>query len=81
MCLQRSLLCVHSAEDAAQVDLLEMFPGLFGGVYTFAKEQDWNSRPLLKDMFTAGDAVRSPNPQRNTSLSLAVQESGLNDSL
>ncbi|XP_036813977.1 uncharacterized protein LOC110500619 isoform X2 [Oncorhynchus mykiss] len=40
----------HYAEDLESVDLMKMFPDLFGCVYMLAKKQDWNSRPGLKKM-------------------------------
>ena len=51
LCLQWSLLCVHSAEDEAQVNLLEMFPGLFDCVYLFVKVQGWKTRPTMKEFY------------------------------
>ncbi|XP_038851917.1 sensor for unfolded proteins in the ER ire1-like [Salvelinus namaycush] len=41
----------HYAEDLESVDLMKMFPDLFGCVYVLAKERGWNSRPGLKNMF------------------------------
>uniref|UniRef100_A0A3Q1IX32 Uncharacterized protein n=2 Tax=Anabas testudineus TaxID=64144 RepID=A0A3Q1IX32_ANATE len=41
----------HYAKDAAQVDVLMLFPDLFGCVYKFAKKQRWNSETPLKEMF------------------------------
>ncbi|XP_041738465.1 uncharacterized protein LOC121571181 [Coregonus clupeaformis] len=41
----------HYAEDLESVDLMKMFPDLFGCVYMLAKKQGWNSRPGLKNMF------------------------------
>ncbi|XP_074518440.1 uncharacterized protein LOC141784501 [Halichoeres trimaculatus] len=50
----------HYEEDAAKLDVISMFPALFGCVYIFAKSQGWNSRPVLKKMlkteeFSGGD--------------------------
>ncbi|KAM9406588.1 uncharacterized protein ACWYII_026995 isoform 7-T17 [Salvelinus alpinus] len=41
----------HYAEDLESVDLMKMFPDLFGCVYVLAKKRGWNSRPGLKNMF------------------------------
>uniref|UniRef100_A0A674DA65 Serine/threonine-protein kinase/endoribonuclease IRE1a-like n=1 Tax=Salmo trutta TaxID=8032 RepID=A0A674DA65_SALTR len=41
----------HYAEDLESVDLMKMFPDLFGCVYMLAKKRGWNSRPGLKNMF------------------------------
>ncbi|XP_070999835.1 uncharacterized protein [Oncorhynchus clarkii lewisi] len=38
----------HYTEDADSVDILTMFPDLFGCVYKFAKKMEWNSRSSLK---------------------------------
>ncbi|XP_078147739.1 serine/threonine-protein kinase/endoribonuclease IRE1-like isoform X2 [Centroberyx gerrardi] len=60
-------LLEHYAEDAANIDLMLVFPDLFGCVYKFAKNQGWNSRPTLKKMFKREDftwAVMKPaNPE------------------
>ncbi|XP_053199808.1 uncharacterized protein LOC128384283 [Scomber japonicus] len=45
----------HYVKDAATLDLMEMFPDLFGCVYTFAKSQGWNSETPLKEMFRRED--------------------------
>ncbi|KAK2863215.1 hypothetical protein Q5P01_002748 [Channa striata] len=44
-------LYVHYAEDAANVDVMTLFPGLFGCVYKFAETRGWNSKTPLKEMF------------------------------
>ncbi|XP_051284443.1 uncharacterized protein LOC127379192 isoform X6 [Dicentrarchus labrax] len=41
----------HYAKDAAQVDVMTIFPALFGCVYKFAKTQGWNLETPLKEMF------------------------------
>nr|XP_029507245.1 serine/threonine-protein kinase/endoribonuclease ire-1-like isoform X1 [Oncorhynchus nerka] len=41
----------HNAEVLESVDLMTMFPDLFGCVYMLAKKQSWNSRPGLKNVF------------------------------
>ncbi|XP_056609508.1 serine/threonine-protein kinase/endoribonuclease IRE2-like [Triplophysa dalaica] len=38
----------HYSEDAANINLMALFPDLFGSVYKFAKESGWHSRPSLK---------------------------------
>ncbi|KAA0723828.1 Serine/threonine-protein kinase/endoribonuclease ire-1 [Triplophysa tibetana] len=38
----------HYSEDAANINLMALFPDLFGSVYKFAKERGWHSRPTLK---------------------------------
>ncbi|XP_037615220.1 serine/threonine-protein kinase/endoribonuclease IRE1-like isoform X3 [Sebastes umbrosus] len=49
----------HYAEDAAQVDVMMIFPDLFGCVYKFAKTQGWNSETPLKEMFRREDISTS----------------------
>lgn len=67
-----------------KINVMSMFPGLFGVVYTFAKSQNWNSEAPLKDMFNTevipGDdlttgVVTTPN-NSGEPLALPVQESG-----
>ncbi|KAM6894388.1 uncharacterized protein PEZ65_022074 [Lycodopsis pacificus] len=41
------ILLVHYPEDAAECDLMEMFPDLFGGVWTFTKNNGWNSTRVV----------------------------------
>ncbi|XP_019203152.1 uncharacterized protein LOC102081836 [Oreochromis niloticus] len=41
----------HYAKEAAQNDVLTLFPDLFGSIYTFAKNQGWNSETPLKKCF------------------------------
>ncbi|XP_073715452.1 uncharacterized protein [Misgurnus anguillicaudatus] len=38
----------HYSEDAANINLMALFPDLFGSVYRFAKERGWHSRANLK---------------------------------
>ncbi|XP_064820030.1 uncharacterized protein LOC135537951 isoform X1 [Oncorhynchus masou masou] len=45
----------HYTEDADSVDILTMFPDLFGCVYKFAKKMEWNSRSSLKKWFHRED--------------------------
>ncbi|KAM3590040.1 uncharacterized protein V6R79_002540 [Siganus canaliculatus] len=70
----------HYAKDAAaaQVDVMKIFPDLFGYVYKFAKIQGWNSEIPLLEMFQREDittslAVPSIDPEEH--LGVPVQES------
>ncbi|XP_059211090.1 uncharacterized protein LOC131989777 isoform X1 [Centropristis striata] len=68
----------HYEEDAAQVDVVSIFPDLFGCVYMFAKTQGWNSETPLKEMFRREDLSSSftnlcINPEEH--VGLPVQES------
>ncbi|XP_041821068.1 sensor for unfolded proteins in the ER ire1-like isoform X2 [Chelmon rostratus] len=68
----------HYAKDAAQVDVMTIFPDLFGCVYKFAKNQGWNSETPLKEMFRSKDITNSfTMPATNTEehLGVPVQES------
>nr|XP_055068252.1 uncharacterized protein LOC129449926 isoform X5 [Misgurnus anguillicaudatus] len=38
----------HYPDDAANINLMALFPDLFGSVYRFAKERGWHSRANLK---------------------------------
>ncbi|CAI5668637.1 unnamed protein product [Oreochromis niloticus] len=60
----------HYAKEAAQIDVLALFPDLFGCVYTFAKNQGWNSETPLKEMFQ-----REDREDISTVLMMPVQES------
>ncbi|KAM3591048.1 uncharacterized protein V6R79_021297 [Siganus canaliculatus] len=44
-------LHAHYAEDAAKLDLMVMFPDLFGCAFTLAERLRWNDEPPLKQMF------------------------------
>ncbi|KAL7375889.1 hypothetical protein ABVT39_026087 [Epinephelus coioides] len=59
----------HYEEDAAQVDLMKMFPDLFGCVYKFAKTRGWNSETPLKQLFQREDITTS-----FTKLSISPEE-------
>ncbi|CAL8324038.1 unnamed protein product [Boreogadus saida] len=41
----------HHREDTGHIDLMAIFPHLFGGVYVFADNRGWNSRFGLREMF------------------------------
>lgn len=72
---------VHSPEEAAQIDVLALFPDLFGSIYTFAKNRGWNSETPLKEMFQREDSEDSstvlmmPSKSTEESLGIPVQES------
>nr|XP_020486210.1 serine/threonine-protein kinase/endoribonuclease IRE1-like [Labrus bergylta] len=67
----------HYEEDVAKLDLLSMFPDLFGGVYISAKSQGWNIKPSLKRLFrteefrrdniTSRSAAPPTNPDEHVS--------------
>ncbi|KAM9335585.1 serine/threonine-protein kinase/endoribonuclease IRE1 [Symphorus nematophorus] len=68
----------HYSKDAAQVDVMALFPDLFGCVYKFAKTQGWNSETPLKEMFRREDittnfTMASTNLEEH--LGVPVQES------
>ncbi|XP_019210852.1 probable serine/threonine-protein kinase ireA [Oreochromis niloticus] len=71
----------HYAKEAAQIDVLALFPDLFGCVYTFAKNQGWNSETPLKEMFQREDredistVLMMPSKSTEESLGVPVQES------
>ncbi|KAJ4948724.1 hypothetical protein JOQ06_020249 [Pogonophryne albipinna] len=70
----------HYQVDAAQVDVMEIYPDLFGCVYKFAKTQGWNSETPLKEMFLREDistSFTSTSPEEP--LSVPVQESQPSD--
>ncbi|XP_067435272.1 probable serine/threonine-protein kinase irlB isoform X2 [Thunnus thynnus] len=72
----------HYAKDAAKVDLMKMFPDLFGCVYKFAKSQGWNSETPLKEMFQREDISTSfemPSTNLEEHLGVPVQESQPSD--
>ncbi|XP_076580479.1 serine/threonine-protein kinase/endoribonuclease IRE1-like isoform X3 [Chaetodon auriga] len=65
----------HYSEDASKVDLMSLFPELFGCVYTFASNKGWNLETPLKEMFgTLFSRVVKP-PTREDHLNAPVQES------
>ncbi|XP_019211366.1 uncharacterized protein LOC109200307 [Oreochromis niloticus] len=71
----------HYAKEAAQIDVLAFFPDLFGCVYTFAKNQGWNSETPLREMFQREDSedistvLMMPSKSAEESLGVPVQES------
>ncbi|XP_034084916.1 uncharacterized protein LOC117554557 [Gymnodraco acuticeps] len=70
----------HYEVDAAQVDVMEIYPDLFGCVYKFAKTQGWNSETPLKEMFlrvNISTSFTSTSPEEP--LSVPVQESQPSD--
>ncbi|KAM8747151.1 uncharacterized protein AB9X84_015273 isoform 1-T2 [Acanthopagrus schlegelii] len=55
----------HYPEDAADVDLMSMFPDLFGCVYLFANSRGWNLRSPVKEMFgTMFSRVVKPSTEK-----------------
>lgn len=73
---------ICSAMDAAKIDLLTMFPDLFGCVHMFAKTQGWNSETPLKEMFHREDISSSfemPSTKLEEHLGVPVQESQHSD--
>ncbi|XP_047192018.1 uncharacterized protein LOC118319774 isoform X3 [Scophthalmus maximus] len=73
-------LLEHYPKEAAKVDLMSLFPHLFGCVYKFSKSQGWNLESPLREMFTAEATigptrdVLSPTNYEDQ-VNLAVQES------
>ncbi|XP_034471382.1 serine/threonine-protein kinase/endoribonuclease IRE1 [Hippoglossus hippoglossus] len=70
----------HYPDDAASVDLISLFPHLFGCVYKFTIRQGWNLENPLKEMFkpekTVGANRHEVEPKNyEEHVSLAVQES------
>ncbi|XP_049423868.1 uncharacterized protein LOC125883548 isoform X3 [Epinephelus fuscoguttatus] len=59
----------HYEEDAEEVDVMKMFPDLFGCVYKFAKTRGWNSETPLKQLFQREDITTS-----FTKLSISPEE-------
>lgn len=43
----------HYPEDAEIINLMALFPDLFGSVFRFAKEKGWHSRASLKKFFSS----------------------------
>ncbi|KAM4536835.1 uncharacterized protein PAE49_021278 isoform 1-T2 [Odontesthes bonariensis] len=72
----------HYAKDAAEIDVLVLFPDLFGCVYKFSKSRGWNDETPLKKMFRRDDISTIRNVSTNTveDLSVPVQESQVGDS-
>ncbi|XP_037615224.1 uncharacterized protein LOC119481960 isoform X3 [Sebastes umbrosus] len=72
----------HHAEDAAQVDVMKIFPDLFGCVYKFAKNRRWNSETPLKEMFRREDisaSITTLSISPDERLGVPVQESQPSD--
>lgn len=53
------LFFVFSPKDAVQLDVLTMFPDLFGCAFKFAKTKGWNSVTPIKEMFEREDISSS----------------------
>ncbi|XP_030578615.1 serine/threonine-protein kinase/endoribonuclease IRE1a-like isoform X2 [Archocentrus centrarchus] len=75
----------HYAKDAAQIDVLALFPDLFGCIYKFAKIHSWNSETPLREMFQTEDSEDISTTFAATSastkaiLGIPVQDSQNND--
>ncbi|XP_030578358.1 probable serine/threonine-protein kinase ireA [Archocentrus centrarchus] len=72
----------HYPKDAAQIDVLALFPHLFGCIYKFAKTQGWNSETPLKEMFRREHfsiAVAMLSTSTEEPLGVPVQESQHSD--
>ena len=73
----------YSPEDAEPIDLMNLFPDLFGRVYVFAQKKGWNSRVSLRRLIQEEDDVTPGGAMNTLSLedrapgfSVPVQESG-----
>ncbi|KAM3590152.1 uncharacterized protein V6R79_004661 [Siganus canaliculatus] len=52
-------LHAHYVEDAAKLDLMVMFPDLFGCAFKLPQSLEWNSEPPLKQMFKTKESKKS----------------------
>ncbi|XP_035760225.1 probable serine/threonine-protein kinase irlF, partial [Neolamprologus brichardi] len=74
-------LHVHYAKEASQIDVLALFPDLFGSIYTFAKNRGWNLETPLKEMFQREEredistVLMMPSKSTEEFLGVPVQES------
>ncbi|CAL8376541.1 unnamed protein product [Gadus morhua 'NCC'] len=74
----------HPPKDAEHIDLMAIFPDLFGGVYVFAKNKGWNSEYKLieeedeedEDVISGGAMSTLSLDDRAPGFSAPVQESG-----
>ncbi|XP_065807067.1 serine/threonine-protein kinase/endoribonuclease IRE1-like isoform X2 [Labrus bergylta] len=76
----------HYQKDAAKLELLSVFPDLFGGVYISAKSQGWNMKPSLKRFFrteefprdniTSRSAAPPTNPDQHVSCPIQETQQG-----
>ncbi|XP_041842560.1 sensor for unfolded proteins in the ER ire1-like [Melanotaenia boesemani] len=72
----------HYSKEAAEVDVLALFPDLFGCIYKGAKSNGWNEDSPLNEMFQREDfSADFVMPSTNTEqlLHAPVQESCLSD--
>ncbi|MEQ2284679.1 hypothetical protein AMECASPLE_023999 [Ameca splendens] len=72
----------HYAEDASKVDVLALFPDLFGCVFKFAKGKGWNQEVPLNEMFQSEDSHSifvMPSTNIEEHLCISVQESQSNN--
>ncbi|XP_061566428.1 uncharacterized protein LOC133420680 [Cololabis saira] len=69
----------HYSRDAAQVDVLRLFPDLFGCVYKFSKSQGWSQESPLKEMFQREDisavfATSSTSSEEHSDVALSESQ-------
>ncbi|KAK5611596.1 hypothetical protein CRENBAI_014687 [Crenichthys baileyi] len=72
----------HYAEDASKVDVLALFPDLFGCLFKFAKGNGWNQEVPLNEMFQSEDShsiFGMPSTNIEEHLCISVQESQSNN--
>uniref|UniRef100_A0A8C6V441 Uncharacterized protein n=1 Tax=Neogobius melanostomus TaxID=47308 RepID=A0A8C6V441_9GOBI len=72
----------HYPKDAAQVDVMALFPNLFGSIYKFAKKRGWNLETPLREMFQREEGATgciNPGPEEEDKLGVPVQESQSTD--
>lgn len=69
----------HMAKEAAGLDILALFPELFGSVYKFAKTKGWNSETPLREMFQREEVSdsRSLSADFEERLRVSVEESNM----
>ncbi|XP_070710489.1 uncharacterized protein [Pempheris klunzingeri] len=65
----------HYVDDLDKIDLMSMFPDLFGRVYIFATSKGWNLQTQLKEMFGTMSLRAVIPPTNDEHIHLPVQES------
>lgn len=68
----------HYPKDASKVDVLDLFPDLFGCVFKYANDNGWNQEIPLNEMFQSEDSHSifvMPPTNIEKHLSVPVQES------
>lgn len=73
-------LLICSPEDLVHIDVMKLFPELFGCAYLFAESHGWNSEPPLKRGLSTSDKTSDTTrdgTKRNQEehLNVPVQES------